>query len=878
MDSSLSGVSSLKDDGAPLYIQPHYKEAYRLAVYALLCGGTDAYEEFLRAEHISHFLSEQEIAFVLENAEFPVIEEDEEGNVGLLEENGVSTYFPTESDEEVPDLDLGWPDIPLEETDTSISVLFNPPRQDTPSIKEVVRKQIQEARQLIALSMDVFTDVDIFKELINAALRGIVVYLLLDQTNFSSFLNMSQKLRVSLSEIKNIRVRTVTGLEYQCQSSMKFHGALEQKFILIDCRTVLYGTYSYTWTFEKLNLSMVLVITGQLVSSYDEEFRRLYARSTVPPLLSREKLHPALYLKSPSSSQLSLHQLHMKNKAMNDFANNNNMLTRGVSMQDRLHHFPEMGSLIRGHSYGSELQKFNSMTRLRMGTKDIGLDRSGSALRQNEVLNRSMQQHLRHQSRYGTDHNLIPFNSETSLNKWKLDAYLNGPLDTSYEALSPVGSPYSSYNGLNELQSQNIHIRSKDIRQRLEEARHKRLSLQEYVNLQQSHDALRNIYLTQEKPKAKHLSRGMESKQSAADLEAFTQQNEHKNEGEHVLMDGKRSVSHNDFKSMTERKMLAYDWQDAMSRSTSDLDMKLTDTVGKLGLGPKHQRHMESLTEIPEEKEGVSRINSSDLVPEMEEQTLKDDKVVSFEEQKDVVKVRKGSTGKMADGFNSGVTKESKTFSQKEVENGPKKTAPTLEAKPKDEAKQQDAASLQRKNSVKSKVSSVLSPDEKKPGKKDSLQRRSSLRKMSGSSQSLRTDSSVGSCTIGRQEQTPKRSQKSATSPTEEKTKLPFNRFSPQRLSKKKTDSEKGSQAALDAEAATYEARKEKAYSRYEYLLGREDKSARGVFNTEGERSATFNRRSDSSYQTYGQTQNTAENKLGRFMQKMGNLIGNKNK
>ncbi|KAJ0033494.1 hypothetical protein NQD34_000601 [Periophthalmus magnuspinnatus] len=440
MDSSLSGLSSLKDDSPPLYILPHYKEGYRLAIYALLCGGIESYEEFLRAEQINHFLSEQEIAFILENAELPVIEDEGEGKGVIPEENGVSTYFPTESDEVVPDLDLGWPEISLEETDTSISVLFNPPRQDTPSIKEVVRKQIEEARQLIALSMDVFTDVDIFKELICAALRGVVVYLLLDQTNFSSFLNMSQKLGVNLSDIKTIRVRTVQGLQYQCQSSMKFNGALEQKFILIDCRTVLYGTYSYTWTFEKLNLSMVLVITGQLVSSYDEEFRRLYARSTVPPLLSREKLHPIHYLHSPSSSQPSLHQLHMKNKAINGFANNSNMLTRGVSMQDRLHYFPEMSNLVRGHSYGGDLQKFNS-TRLRMGTKDIGLERH--TFRKNELQNR---QHLRHQSRYGADHNLIPFNSETSLNKWKMDVYLNGPLDASYEALSPFGSPYSSYN------------------------------------------------------------------------------------------------------------------------------------------------------------------------------------------------------------------------------------------------------------------------------------------------------------------------------------------------------------------------------------------------------------------------------------------------
>lgn len=39
---------------------------------------------------------------------------------------------------------------------------------------------------------------------------------------------------------------------------------------------------SFTWSFEKINLSMVQVITGHLVKSYDEEYRTLYARSTVP--------------------------------------------------------------------------------------------------------------------------------------------------------------------------------------------------------------------------------------------------------------------------------------------------------------------------------------------------------------------------------------------------------------------------------------------------------------------------------------------------------------------------------------------------------------------------------------------------------------------
>lgn len=145
----MSQLSSLADDEQPVYIQPHYKESYRLAIYALLCGGKEAYEEFLRAEQISHLLSDEEILFILENAELPEVEDDAEGKPGK-EALSPSTYFPTESDEEVPDLELGWPQVSLEATDTSISLLFNPPRLNTPSIKEVVRKQIQEARQVRA--------------------------------------------------------------------------------------------------------------------------------------------------------------------------------------------------------------------------------------------------------------------------------------------------------------------------------------------------------------------------------------------------------------------------------------------------------------------------------------------------------------------------------------------------------------------------------------------------------------------------------------------------------------------------------------------------------------------------------------------------------
>ncbi|XP_050981275.1 protein FAM83B isoform X2 [Labeo rohita] len=130
--------------------------------------------------------------------------------------------------------------------------------------------------------MDVFTDVDIFKEVVDASVRGVPVYILLDHYHFKSFLNMIEKQDIQIQKLRNMRIRTVKGQEYCCRSGVKFNGGMGQKFLLVDCQKVFFGSYSFMWSYEKINLSMVQVITGQLVETYDEEFRTLYARSTVP--------------------------------------------------------------------------------------------------------------------------------------------------------------------------------------------------------------------------------------------------------------------------------------------------------------------------------------------------------------------------------------------------------------------------------------------------------------------------------------------------------------------------------------------------------------------------------------------------------------------
>lgn len=949
MESNLSCLSSLKDEGTPLYVQPHYKESYRLAIYALLCGGKEAYDEFLRAEQISHFLSDEEILFILENGELSAVLEEEEDSedTGLKEENGArtSTYFPTESDEEVPDLDLGWPEVSLEGADTSISLLFHPPRENTPSIKEVIRKQIQEARQVIAIAMDVFTDVDIFKEIINAALKGVAVYILLDESQFRSFVTMSHRVGVNIHDFTNIRVRTVKGQQYQCQSGVKFHGGLEQKFLLVDCRTVVYGTFSYTWTYEKINLSMVMVITGQLVCTYDEEFRRLYARSVVPVVQPRNKV-PIQYLRdiaatqSPNSSQLTLNQIHMRSRMMqgyrgaqDDRFTNGGVLTRGLSMQERLHqsHVPDMGNMVRGHSYGG----LNSLTRLRMGTKDFGVphaaERNGSNMRVGGDLllsNRLSQQHLRHRNLYGADQNLIPFNSETSLHRWKMDTYLNNydmPLDASCDAISPVASPYSSHTGLNEFQSQMIHNRSRDIKSRMEEMRQKRLSLQEYSNLRQSQESLRPAYPALDRHKLMTSLRGLDMRQSMIDLEPnplngwnFEPSNqkdtETKKEGdkrEQNLTNEHRATSHNDIKVVPDRRTLqAYDWHEPLSRTTSatDMDMKLSH-LHSSGLGLQHSRVMESLTQIPEEKEGSnSRVNSSDSAfKQGNEEPCKEEKAVSNEnsvkssvpsepQRQDTVKGSHGSMGKGPRSSGPGTPKERKKSLPNETQSVRKNSSTssgsqlTIDGKSSPSEKgqtQMEEQPLQRKNSMKMKVHSLLTPDEKKTAKKEekSLQRKASMRSQnpSGSNQPVRADppqvaSGEKSTKKGHSPSSP-RSQGSEL----EKHKPSFPRLSPQRSSKKKSaqpaDQDRSRTSTPDKEGATVYQR-EKVYSRFEYLLSTEsiprDKSRTGhVHPSEKARSSSLNRH-DSGYPGY-QTQSGSENRLGKFMQRVGNLI-NKNK
>lgn len=266
---------------APGYLPPHYKEYYRLALDALAEGGPEAYSRFLASEGAPAFLCPEELEHVSRHLRPPqhVAREPPEGSPPDVDMDGSSgTYWPMNSDQAVPELDLGWP-LTFGFQGTEVTTLVQPPPPDSPSIKDEARRMIRSAQQVVAVVMDMFTDVDLFGEVLEAAARRVPVYILLDEMNAQHFLDMADKCRVNLHHVDFLRVRTVAGPTYYCRTGKSFKGHVKEKFLLVDCAVVMSGSYSFMWSFEKIHRSLAHVFQGELVSSFDEEFRILFAQS-----------------------------------------------------------------------------------------------------------------------------------------------------------------------------------------------------------------------------------------------------------------------------------------------------------------------------------------------------------------------------------------------------------------------------------------------------------------------------------------------------------------------------------------------------------------------------------------------------------------------
>nr|XP_020654113.1 protein FAM83D isoform X1 [Pogona vitticeps] len=263
-----------------------YSEAQRLALEELIAGGRAAFFAFLRREKVRAFLSEREIQAVLRAAVPPPRADDSlaaEASLNTSLDCSSLTYFPVQSDVEPPVLELGWPAFVSGSFRglTRVETYFQPSFGEIIyPCKEVVRKQIRSAREVIAIVMDSFTDMDIFGDLQEACRKRLVpVYILLDQAFLVHFMAMCKNLEFSPEQENLMRVRSITGNIYYARSGAKIIGSVREKFMLVDGVRVTTGSYSFTWTDGKLNSSNLLLLSGQVVEHFDLEFRILYAQS-----------------------------------------------------------------------------------------------------------------------------------------------------------------------------------------------------------------------------------------------------------------------------------------------------------------------------------------------------------------------------------------------------------------------------------------------------------------------------------------------------------------------------------------------------------------------------------------------------------------------
>ncbi|XP_044523050.1 protein FAM83E [Gracilinanus agilis] len=271
-----------------------YSEGQRLALEALLSEGAGAFASCLLRERIPPFLAAEEVQSLLTQAEDSAARDGETGEVGEAEdqetgaqgpERASLTYFPSRSDEPPPDLSLGWPESPVWKGITRAQLYTQPPGDGEPSIKELLRKTIQEAEKLIAVVMDVFSDPDLLLDLREAASRRKVpVYILLGHRHLPAFLAQAQQLGVNPRATEYLEVRVLRGCDFQSRRRKRVSGDVREKFVLVDGDCVITGSYSFTWSDSRLHRNLVILLTGEIVDSFDREFRTLYAASQpLPP-------------------------------------------------------------------------------------------------------------------------------------------------------------------------------------------------------------------------------------------------------------------------------------------------------------------------------------------------------------------------------------------------------------------------------------------------------------------------------------------------------------------------------------------------------------------------------------------------------------------
>ncbi|XP_070758930.1 protein FAM83E isoform X2 [Enoplosus armatus] len=258
-------------------------ERERQAVETLINAGPEAFYSSIGKERSGCFLNSEEVSQITSWAQdyrfSPLhvqrVVNGEEGSSEI--EDVCSTYFPTYSDIPTPDLELGWPEKCPWVPKGSVTVHTSPPAEGEPPVREIIRRHLQKASQVIAIVTDRLTDVAIIGDLHDAASRGVPVYIILNQRS------IQENFTLNRLRHPNMLVRVLGGKTFSSRVGRMVVGEMKDKFLLVDLETVIHGSYSLTWTDAHLHRQLITVINGPVVASFDREFRILFAASLPVP-------------------------------------------------------------------------------------------------------------------------------------------------------------------------------------------------------------------------------------------------------------------------------------------------------------------------------------------------------------------------------------------------------------------------------------------------------------------------------------------------------------------------------------------------------------------------------------------------------------------
>ncbi|XP_028262840.1 protein FAM83E [Parambassis ranga] len=251
-----------------------YSEKEREALEMLLSSGPEAFY----SSSSSCFLSSEEVSQINSWAQnYHPNQEDKGEECCTQMEDFCSTYFPCHSDFPAPNLELGWPEKKPWMLKGSATVHTSPPAEGHPPIREIIRRHLQQASQVIAIVTDRLTDSAVIDDLHCAASRGVPVYIILNQRSIQE--------NFTLSRLKhpNMQVRLLGGKTFCSRAGRMVVGEMKDKFLLVDLEIVIHGSYSLTWTDAHLHRQLITVLTGPVVDSFDREFRILFAASLPVP-------------------------------------------------------------------------------------------------------------------------------------------------------------------------------------------------------------------------------------------------------------------------------------------------------------------------------------------------------------------------------------------------------------------------------------------------------------------------------------------------------------------------------------------------------------------------------------------------------------------